>query len=249
MRLVRSLIYAVFLYLTMVLIGLGFLPAVLISGRKAAAQAAHLWARLAIWGVGAICGTHYEVRGRENIPKTGPVLIACKHQAMWETLFFMQLFAEPAIVLKKELLALPVYGWYARKLEMIAVDRDQGVTAIKDLARQADKALADQRPIIIFPEGTRQPPGAAPDYKPGIALLYQRLGLPCVPAALNSGLCWAGDGIMRRPGKIIIEFLEPIPPGLDRKSFMVELKARIETASSRLLAEAQAGNTPASRPP
>jgi 1-acyl-sn-glycerol-3-phosphate acyltransferase len=233
----RSIVYVVYLYLTMALLGLGFLPGVILIGRPAAACAAHLWALAALAGLRLICGTRAEVRGLEHL-SSGPILIASKHQAMWETLFFMKLFTDPAIVLKKELLALPIYGWYARKLEMIAVDRDQGAGAIKALARQADKALADNRPIIIFPEGTRQPPGAPPDYKPGIALLYQRLGLPCVPAALNSGLYWAGQGIVRRPGKIVIEFLEPIPAGLDRKSFMAELESRIETASNRLLAEA-----------
>jgi 1-acyl-sn-glycerol-3-phosphate acyltransferase len=159
---------------------------------------------------------------------------------MWETLYFMHLFPDPAIVLKKELLSMPVYGWYARKLEMIAVDRDQGASAIRELGRQGSKVLGQGRTLVIFPEGTRQEPGAPPDYKPGIALLYRQLGLPCIPAALNSGLYWEGNGLLRKPGKIVIEFLEAIPPGLDRETFMHELETRIETATARLVAEARA---------
>ena len=238
MTLIRSAVYVVYLYLTMTLVGLIYLPAVILFDRKGAAAAAHLWAHLALCGVRLICGTSYEIRGRENLPKSG-ALIASKHQAMWETLFFMDLFPDPAIVLKKELLALPVYGWYARKLEMISVDREQGASAIRELGRQGSKALSEGRTLVIFPEGTRQEPGAPPDYKPGIALLYRQLGLPCVPTALNSGLFWAGHGILRRPGKIIIEFLPVIPPGLDRNAFMRELETRIETASARLFAQAK----------
>ncbi|MFZ1989481.1 MAG: lysophospholipid acyltransferase family protein [Alphaproteobacteria bacterium] len=238
MRLVRSLLFVAYLYLMMALVGLIYLPGVLLTGRKAAAAASHLWARLGVWGVRIICGVRHQVRGLENVPKAGPVLIACKHQAMWETLFFMTIFDEPAIVLKRELLALPIYGWYARIMEMIAVDREDGPSAIKELARQAEVALGNGRPIIIFPEGTRQLPGAAPDYKPGIALLYRQLNIPCIPAALNSGLFWQAHGLMRSPGLITVEFLPPIAPGLDRKTFMTELEERIESASARLEAEA-----------
>lgn len=238
MRFARSLIYAAFLYLTMTLIGLLYLPAMLIAGRKPAAYASHLWAQVAIWGAGAICGLRHRIRGLENVPKTGPVLIACKHQAMWETLFFMTIFNEPAIVLKKELLAKPIYGWYARVMEMIRVDREDGPSAIRELSRQAQIALGKGRPIVIFPEGTRQAPGAAPDYKPGIALLYRQLNIPCVPAALNSGVFWPAHGLMRSPGTITVEFLPAIAPGLDRKTFMKELEDRIESASARLEAEA-----------
>ena len=157
---------------------------------------------------------------------------------MWETLFFMTIFDEPAIVLKKELMSLPIYGWYARIMEMIVVDREDGPGAIKELARQAERALGEGRPIIIFPEGTRQPPGATPDYKPGIALLYRQLNIPCVPAALNSGLLWQAHGLMRSPGLVTVEFLPPIAPGLDRKTFMSTLEERIESATHRLEAEA-----------
>ncbi len=241
MRILRSLLYVVFLYLSMTLIGLVYLPAVLAVGRKPAAHASHLWARVAIWGARAICGLHHQIRGIENLPKTGPILIACKHQAMWETLFFMTIFDEPAIVLKKELLSMPIYGWYARTMEMIRVDREDGPGAIRELGRQAQAALAKGRPIVIFPEGTRRLPGAEPDYKPGIALLYRQLEIPCVPAALNSGLYWPANGLMRSPGRITIEFLPAILPGLDRKVFMGELEKRIESATHKLEAEAQSG--------
>lgn len=238
MKALRSLLYALFLYMSMSLIGLAYLPAVLIAGRKPAAQASHLWARVALWGVSAICGLRYQVRGLENLPNRGPILVACKHQSMWETLFFMTIFNEPAIVLKKELLAKPIYGWYARLMEMIHVDREDGPSAIRELGRQARAALEKGRPIVIFPEGTRRMPGAAPDYKPGVALLYRQLNIPCIPAALNSGLFWAANGFSRSPGVVTLEFLPAILPGLERKIFMAEIENRIESATSRLEAEA-----------
>jgi 1-acyl-sn-glycerol-3-phosphate acyltransferase len=237
MTLIRSLVYQLFLYIAMALVGILFLPVFIFGARAQAAGAPRLWAFIALWGLRAICGIRHEVRGLEHVLGR-PLLVACKHQSMWETLYLLTLFKTPAIVLKKELLATPIFGAYAKKVQMISVDRDDGAAAIKDLARQAQKALADGREIVIFPEGTRMPPGAAPDYKPGVALLYRQLGIACVPAALNSGLCWQGNGILKRPGTITIEFLPAIAPGLDRRSFMAELEQRIETASERLRREA-----------
>jgi len=238
MTLVRSIIYTIYLFASMTFVGLMFLPGVIVSGRSAAARAAHVWAKMALAGLRVICGITHEVRGLDKLP-SGAALIACKHEAMWETLFFLALFKDPAVVLKKELLELPIYGWYAAKLEMIVVDREQGASAIRHLARQAEQMMKQGRPLVIFPEGTRMAPGAPPDYKPGIALLYQRLGLPVVPAALNSGLYWQG-GIKRRPGRIVIEFLDPIPPGLERAAFMATLQGRIETACQALRDGAEA---------
>jgi 1-acyl-sn-glycerol-3-phosphate acyltransferase len=241
MILLRSLIYVVYLYLTMTLLAVISLPLVFTRGRAAAAKQAAVWGRAALFGARIICGITYEVRGAERLPKDAPVLIASKHEAMWETLFFLQFLEGAAIVLKKELLALPVYGWYARKLEMISIDRSMGASALKDMTREALNAQDESRPVVIFPEGTRQAPGAPPDYKPGIAMLYKRLGLPCYPVALNSGYCWAANGVIRRPGHIVVEVLEPIPPGLSREAFMRELESRIETACARLNEEAKPG--------
>lgn len=204
-------------------------------------RAMNLWSRLTMFLLRVCAGTHYEVRG--HIPE-GAVLVAAKHQSMWDTIIATALLRDPAIVMKKELLAVPYYGWYSQKAHMIAIDRGSGAAAIRRLIAQAKAALAQRRPVLIFPEGTRMAPDAAPDYKPGVAALYRQLDVPCVPVAVNSGMYWARRGFAKRPGTIVIEFLDPIPPGLDRKSFMAELEKRIEPATARLVAEARGENAP-----
>jgi 1-acyl-sn-glycerol-3-phosphate acyltransferase len=179
------------------------------------------------------------VRGREKLPD-GPCLVAAKHQSAWETFALIPLFRDPALLMKRELFWIPFHGWFSRKFEMIPVDRDKGPTALRRMLREAKRRIADGREIIIFPEGTRRAPGAPPDYKTGILLLYEALGVPCVPLALNSGLFWPRRSLKRRPGTILVEFLEPIPPGLPKDEFSKRLIDAIETASARLLAEAKA---------
>ena len=197
------------------------------------------WSRMTMFLLRVCAGTRYEIRGK--VPE-GPVLVAAKHQSMWDTIVATAVLHDPAIVMKKELLAIPYYGWYSLKTRMIAIDRGAGASTIRKLVAQAKNALALKRPILIFPEGTRMSPGTAPDYKPGVAALYRQLDVPCVPVAVNSGLFWARRGFTKRPGTIVLEFLEPIPPGLDRKSFMAELEKRIEPATAKLVAEAQGEN-------
>jgi 1-acyl-sn-glycerol-3-phosphate acyltransferase len=199
-------------------------------------RAMNLWSRLTMFLLRVCAGTRYEVRGR--IPE-GAVLIAAKHQSMWDTIIATALLRDPAIVMKKELLMVPYYGWYSLKTRMIAIDRGSGSAAIRKLIAQAKAALGLGRPVLIFPEGTRMAPDAAPDYKPGVAALYRQLDVACVPVAVNSGMYWARRGFAKRPGTIVIEFLDPIPPGLDRKSFMAELEKRIEPATAKLVAEAR----------
>ena len=184
-----------------------------------------------------VVGIRVEIRGRENVPK-GAVLMAAKHQSAWDTMIFHVITHHPAIVMKKELLAIPIYGWYCRKTKMIPVDRDQGMKSLRDLVAAAKGAAKDERPIIIFPQGTRIPPGKSAPYLPGVAALYGQLGLPCVPIALNSGMFWKHRSFLKPRGTIVLEFLPPIPPGLKRREFMAALEESIETASNRLIAEA-----------
>ncbi len=194
------------------------------------------WSHTTLRLLRVLAGTNYEVRG--TLPE-GAVLVASKHQSMWDTIAMTAILDRPAMVLKRELLWIPFYGWYAQKARMIAIDRGAGSQAIRRLIAQGKAALAEKRPIVIFPEGTRSAPGSKLDYKPGVAALYRQLDVPCVPAAVNSGLFWGRRGFLRRPGTIIVEFLEPIPAGLDRKSFMETLETRVEAAAGRLLAEAE----------
>ncbi|MFZ3033587.1 MAG: lysophospholipid acyltransferase family protein [Parvibaculum sp.] len=232
----RSIVFNAALYLSAIVIGLLATPALFMPRKAAVFVISHL-SRFVLFLLRITAGTRYEIRGK--IPQ-GPVLVAAKHQSMWDTIIFMALLNDPAIVLKAELLWIPYYGWFSARAGMIGIDRGSGSSAIRRLVTQGKSALKLNRPIVIFPEGTRSAPGATPDYKPGVAALYRQLGVECVPAAVNSGLYWPRRRFLRRPGTIMLEFLSPIPAGLDRKTFMTTLETRIEEATARLVAEGQA---------
>ncbi len=236
MILFRSLLFHVWFLIVSVVMFLGAIP-LFLGPRIAVIRAAQIWAHLQLWGLRVFCGQTYEVRGREHIPN-GAALVASKHYSMWETIAFMVLVDDPAIVLKRELLNVPFYGWYGRKMGMIPIDRSGKASALRALKHASDQAVADRRQIVIFPEGTRRKVGAAPDYKPGVAGLYSGLNVPCVPVAHTSGLFWQG-GWKRHPGTILIEFLPHIPARLKRAEFMRELETRIETGTNNLLRAAQ----------
>ncbi|HJS45417.1 MAG TPA: lysophospholipid acyltransferase family protein [Rhizomicrobium sp.] len=225
----RSALFLLWFLLVTIALSLIFLP-VLVLPRGATVWLARLWSRLTFWGLRVFGGIGFEVRGR---PPKGPVLVASKHMSMWDTLALYLVLNEPAIVLKRELLRIPFYGWFLGKAAAIAIDRAAGAGALRRMSSAARQVLGEGRPILIFPEGTRKKPGTAPDYKPGVAGLYALLGVDCVPVALNSGVYWTG--FLKRPGTIVLEFLEPIAPGLKRDAFMDLLEKRIETATNRLL--------------
>lgn len=236
MTLLRSLAYFVWLYGSMIAAGLIASPMLLLA-RKTARKAFYVWLAIALWGLRRIAGVSWEVRGRNKIPP-GAILVASKHQSMFDTMIVWTIFDDPAIMLKRELLSLPVFSWWAVKLGNITVDREGGASALRAMLREAQACAEAGRQVLIFPEGTRTEPGEAIPYKTGVALLYRELGLPCLPVALNSGLCWPAHGVLRRPGHIIVEILDPIPPGLAKGDFMAELERRIEAASKALLPEA-----------
>ena len=229
MTALRSALFLVWFLAITTLLSLVFLP-VLALPRKATVWLARLWARWTFWGLKVFAGIGWEIRG--TVPN-GPVLVAAKHMSMWDTLALYLALNEPAIVLKRELLHIPFYGWFLAKAAAIPIDRGAGASALRKMAEAARKVLAQARPILIFPEGTRKKPGAPPDYKPGVAGLYGQLDVDCVPVALNSGVYWTG--FLKRPGTIVLQFLEPIGPGLKRDAFMRQLESRIETATNRLL--------------
>ena len=228
----RSFIFLIVFYVNTAVI-LIFGSPLLLGPRRWAMAGLRFHAATSLWWLRVICGIHMEVRGRDRLP-AGPALIASKHQAAWETFALVPLLRDPAIVMKEELLSLPLYGWFSRKFEMIPIRRELGARALRLMAREAAKRSGAGRDVLIFPEGTRRAPGAPPAYRPGIALLYEELGVACVPVALNSGLFWPRHSIERRPGTIVVEFLEPIPPGLPRKVFVSVLQERIETATAQL---------------
>ena len=231
MTLLRSAIFFLWFALVSAVLCIVFLPALLLP-RKVTVWMSRRWSALNFWGLRVFAGVGFEVRGKR--PPNG-VLVAAKHMSMWDTLALYLVLDDPAVVLKRGLTLIPFYGWYVSKAGSIAIDRKGGAQALRKMANAAKAVIAQGRSILIFPEGTRKKVGAAPDYKPGVAGLYGQLGVACVPAALNSGQYWTG--FIKRPGTIVLEFLEPIPPGLRSRDFMKLLEERIETATAALLAE------------
>jgi 1-acyl-sn-glycerol-3-phosphate acyltransferase len=229
----RSLLFVALFYLWSALLVIIFLP-LLLGPRRWIHVAFKIWADGVTELLEVICGVHVEVRGRERIP-TGRALIAAKHQCMFDVFAQFSWLPDSCFVMRAELMAIPFFGWYARKSRMIVVDRQGGADALRKLVRDAKEQLAEARQVLIFPEGHRGAPGEAGDYQPGVAGLYRELGLPIHPVATNSGVHWPAHGFLRKPGTIVFEYLEPIPPGLKRADLMRVLKTRIEEGSNALL--------------
>lgn len=236
MKVLRSILFAPVFYInTALFLVIGSF--LLLGPRRYAMMGLKAHAIATLWLLRLVVGTRMEVRGREKLPQA-PYLVASKHQSAWDTFALIPIFSDPAIVMKAELRHIPFYGWFSRKFQHVFVERARGSAALRKLERDAKARAQVGREIVIFPEGTRRAPGAEPAYKSGVLALYEQLDLPCVPVALNSGLYWPRRKLMRYPGTIIVEILDPLPPGLPRAEFRSELEARIETASGRLIVEA-----------
>ena len=227
-----------------VVLALAMIPTLLLP-RRAMPTVGRVWAAMVNGLVRGVIGSTIEYRGTEYMP-TDAALVAVKHQSAWETSALLGILPDACFILKNELQLIPVFGWYLMKNKQVAVDRGAGAKALKSLLRGARAAADAGRQIVIFPEGTRVPPGESRAYQPGVAALYKALDLPVVPVALNSGVAWGRRRFIKRPSPIIVEFGEPIPPGLERKDFMDRLRAAIEPATRRLEAEAWAALEPKS---
>jgi 1-acyl-sn-glycerol-3-phosphate acyltransferase len=233
----RSLVFNAGFYLWTLVIGLYGAP-LLLAPPRYVMEFGRLWAAGALGLLAWTVGLRHEIRGVENLP-AGAAIIALKHQSAWDTVILPVMFRHPAIVIKHELAWLPIYGWYAVRAGGIPVDRGAGASALKRMMVRARRAVAEGRPIAIFPEGTRTAVGARLPYHPGVAALYTQLGVPLVPVALNSGVFWGRRSFLKFPGRIVLEILPAIAPGRPRRQVMVELESRIEAATARLVAEAQ----------
>jgi 1-acyl-sn-glycerol-3-phosphate acyltransferase len=232
---IRSLLFNVGFYLSL---AVHIVPAIfsVVLPRQVLFMFAKSWSHSMIWMLRVFCNIHVEFRGSDKIPK-GPLLVAAKHQSAFETIALLPLFRQPLFILKRELTWLPFFGQLLLKAQMIPVNRGAGARTLSKMTDLARERVRDDRQLIIFPEGTRRPVGAAPRYKYGVAQVYVDCGVPCLPVALNAGLFWPRRTFMRYPGTIVVEFLDIIPPGLSRDEFLAQAQNVIETATERLVAE------------
>jgi len=234
----RSLLFNLLFYTVLVCLAIVALPTFVLPPR-AMLTVAQWWAKATLFLMRVVCNIKVEFRGVEKIPK-GPLIVASKHQSMWETISLLGFFEAPFFVLKRELLFIPLFGFFLIKTRMIAIDRAKGGRALLAVMRRAAEEVRHGRQFVIFPEGTRTAPGAPPQYKAGVGLIYSECGVPCLPVALNSGLFWPRRTFMRYPGTLVVEFLDPIQPGLKRDEFLARIQTTIETATNRIVAAAQA---------
>lgn len=238
MLIIRSILFKCYFYLWTAFACVVMIP-FLVVRPSVSAKAGHFWATGITAGLRMICGITYEQRGLENIPSSGGYILACKHQSVWDTIIFLKLLKAPCYILKKELLKLPLFGRYLRSMAMIAIDRSGGASALKAMLQETINRAHAGRPVIIFPEGTRTLPGQSVHYQPGIAMLYTHpaIQVPVIPVALNSGIFWNKKQFCYPKGTIVIEYLPPLPSGLDRKAFLAQLEKCVETHSKLLMTE------------
>lgn len=237
MLLLRSLAFNLCFYLNTCFWLVIGLPTFLMP-YQAIVEIAKTWGRVNLFLLRVIAGVRYEIRGRDKIP-CGAIIVASKHQSAWETFALLHLFDSPTFIMKRELQWIPIFGWLTIKGRMVPIDRRKGARALTAMIERARLELGCGRQLIIFPEGTRRPVHADPRYKSGVAHIYAAAGVPCLPIALNSGLFWPRRTFLRHPGTVVVEILDPIPPGLDKDAFFERLQIDIETATQRLIAEAR----------
>lgn len=236
-RWLLSLVFVVQMYLAMAVLAVVFAPFALLS-RNAAFLACHSFCRWVIFTARLLCGLRSEVRG---VPPTDEVVVAAKHQSFFDIILIFHAVPRGKFIMKRELMYAPFLGQYALRIGCVPVDRGKRGAAIAKMKADVARGAVSPGQLIIYPQGTRVPPGEKRPYKVGTGLLYDQLGQPCVPVATNVGLFWPKRGILRKPGLAVVEFLPVIAPGKPVAEFMALLEAEVETASDRLMAEAAGG--------
>jgi 1-acyl-sn-glycerol-3-phosphate acyltransferase len=237
MILARSILFNLWFYLvTTVLAVAAVFPLPALRAQAWSLRIARLWARATLAGLRVVCGIRWTVTGLEHLPASGPALIASNHQSAFDTMVWLLLVPRACYVVKRELRRVPIFGRACALTGMIMVDRDAGGAAIRTLLREADRALAQQRQIVIFPEGTRVAPGAVVPFQPGVAALASRTALPLIPVATDSGYCWGRRAFRKRPGVIHIAIGEAIPAGLKRDELMRRLEAAVAAQQAAIAA-------------
>lgn len=232
----RSVIFNIVLYLNFTILAVLCSP-ILIFPQKWGWPVVRFWANSSLWWHRLVCGIDEDVRGLENRPEGG-YIVACKHQSAWETLRVVTLVDKPAFIVKRELMWIPLFGWYMYRFGQIPVNRGKRSVALMAMTEHAKRAIANGQQVIIFPEGTRRPPGAQPNYRYGIVHMYKALGVPCLPVALNSGLYWPRRSTIHVRGTVRMDILPAIEAGLAGEVFAERLQSDIESASDRLIEEA-----------
>ena len=244
MILLRSLLFYLAFYLSNAAQMIFWTPVFFVIPRWLGWRIVRAWAKSHLFIHRHIIGARFEFRGLENIPSDRPFIVASKHQSSWETYSTLLFLDDPSYILKRELMFVPLFGWYAAKMQVVPVNRGKRSEALAEMARKSAVQYAQGRRIIIYPEGTRTKAGAPPAYKYGIAHLYHELEANILPVAINSGVFWPRKSLRLYPGTLVLEFLPIIEPGLDRKAFAAELENRIETATRALIEEAAAAPNP-----
>ena len=241
MIILRSILFNTLFYASLILQMILLSPYYFLAPRKKAFVIPKNWARSNHWLMEKVVGTTFTVEGLENIPEGGYIL-APKHQSLWDTYALLPWLDDPVYILKRELMWIPIFGWYVARQKMIPVDRGARGKVMVKVMERAKEEMAAGRQLIIYPEGTRRSPGAPPEYKYGIARLYRDLQVPVVPVVMHPGLFWPKNALARYPGHFKIRILPPIQPGLGQGEFQETLIARMEEASDALLLETVAAN-------
>ena len=231
----RSLLFVGQMYAMMALMAVFFTPWAILD-RRGAFAGVHTYCRWVRWTAAWMVGLRTEIRGK--IP-TEEVLIASKHQSFLDIIMIVSVVPRPKFIMKASLKWAPILGWYALRIGCVPVDRGKRAEAVRQMVEGVATGAQDPGQLIIYPQGTRVAPDARKPYKIGTAVLYAETGQTCIPAATNVGHFWPRTGIRRKPGLAVVEFLDPIGPGLDQEAFMTRLESDIETASDRLLQEAR----------
>ena len=248
MLMVRSILFNLAFYANLILQMIVLTPVYFSLPRKEALRVPKNWARSNHWLMEKIVGTTFEIEGLENIPEGG-CIFAPKHQSFWDTFALLPWQNDPVYILKRELLWIPLFGWYVMKQRMIPVNRGAKGKVMLNVMKRAKQEVESGRQLIIYPEGTRRSPGAEPEYKYGIARMYRDLGVPVVPVAMHPGLFWPRRKFLRFPGHFKVRILPAIPPGLDPDEFYQRLVEVTEKASDDLLLETVANNPHLPLPP
>lgn len=241
MTVLRSILFNTAFYLNLIIRMIVLSPVFFLLPRKKAWAIPKGWVRSNHWLLAKIAGATFEIEGLENIPD-GSYIIAPKHQSFWDAYALLPWLDDPVYILKRELTWIPLFGWYIRKMRMIPVDRGARGRVMMAVLERARTEMRNGRQLIIYPEGTRRPPGAAPDYKSGVARIYAGLDVPVVPVAMHPGLFWPRRKFLRHPGHFKVRILPPIPPGLSRDAFYDRLISETEAASDALLIETAEAN-------